>query len=98
MIRVFHGLPAMSEPVRPSLSEGRDPGYKVHSTSRGAHGLRHAYPQERMRGLVRHAEHGLALAIVSMRWATSGPGSRPPVCDSRIPLAAAHAVHANDQP
>ena len=47
----------MSEPVRPSPSEGRDPGYKVHSTSRGAHGLRHAYPQERMRGLVRHAEH-----------------------------------------
>ena len=27
-----YGLPAMSEPVRPGPSEGRDPGYKVHST------------------------------------------------------------------
>ena len=33
--------------------------------SRGAHGLRHAFAQERMRELVRHAEHRLALAIVS---------------------------------
>ena len=31
-----YGLPAMSEPVRPGPSEGRDPGYKVHSTSRGS--------------------------------------------------------------
>ena len=30
-----YGLPAMSEPVRPGPSAGRDPGYKVHSTSRG---------------------------------------------------------------
>ncbi len=33
--------------------------------SRGAHGLRHAYAQERMRELVRHTEHRLALAVVS---------------------------------
>jgi len=33
--------------------------------SRGAHGLRHAYAQERMRELVQHTEHRLALAIVS---------------------------------
>ena len=33
--------------------------------SRGAHGLRHAFAQERMRELVRHTEHRLALAIVS---------------------------------
>ena len=33
--------------------------------SRGAHGLRHAYAQSRMRELMHHAEHRLALAIVS---------------------------------
>ena len=33
--------------------------------SRGAHGLRHAYAQARMRELVRRAEHRLALALVS---------------------------------
>ena len=33
--------------------------------SRGAHGLRHAYAQARMRELLHHAEHRLALAIVS---------------------------------
>ena len=33
--------------------------------SRGAHGLRHRYAQERMRELMRHAEYRLALAIVS---------------------------------
>ena len=33
--------------------------------TRGAHGLRHAYAQERMRELMHHAEHRLALAIVS---------------------------------
>ena len=35
------------------------------SRSRGAHGLRHAYAQQRMRELMHHAEHRLALAIVS---------------------------------
>ena len=33
--------------------------------SRGAHGLRHGYAQARMRELMHHAEHRLALAIVS---------------------------------
>ena len=33
--------------------------------SRGAHGMRHAYAQQRMRELMHHAEHRLALAIVS---------------------------------
>ena len=33
--------------------------------SRGAHGMRHAYAQKRMRKLMHHAEHRLALAIVS---------------------------------
>ena len=33
--------------------------------SRGAHGLRHRFAQERMRELMHHAEHRLALAIVS---------------------------------
>ena len=33
--------------------------------SRGAHGMRHAYAQFRMRELMHHAEHRLALAIVS---------------------------------
>ena len=33
--------------------------------SRGAHGLRYRYAQERMRELMHHAEYGLALAIVS---------------------------------
>ena len=33
--------------------------------SRGAHGLRHAFAQTRMRELMHHAEHRLALAIVS---------------------------------
>ena len=33
--------------------------------SRGAHELRHSYAQERMRELMHHAEHALALAIVS---------------------------------
>ena len=33
--------------------------------SRGAHGMRHSYTQQRMRELVHHAEHRLALAIVS---------------------------------
>ena len=33
--------------------------------SRGAHGLRHRYAQSRMRELMHHAEHRLALAIVS---------------------------------
>ena len=33
--------------------------------SRGAHGLRHSYAQQRMRELMHHAEHRLALAIVS---------------------------------
>ena len=33
--------------------------------SRGAHGLRHAYAQERMRELSRRTEHRLALAVVS---------------------------------
>ena len=33
--------------------------------SRGAHGLRYRYAQERMQELMRHAEHRLALAIVS---------------------------------
>lgn len=33
--------------------------------TRGAHGLRHRYAQERMRELVRHAEYRLALAVVS---------------------------------
>lgn len=33
--------------------------------SRGAHGLRHSYAQSRMRELIHHAEHRLALAIVS---------------------------------
>ena len=33
--------------------------------SRGAHGLRYGYAQARMRELMRHAEHRLALAIVS---------------------------------
>ena len=33
--------------------------------SRGAHGLRHAYTQQRMRELMHYAEHRLALAIVS---------------------------------
>ena len=33
--------------------------------SRGAHGLRYRYAQERMRELMHHAEHPLALAIVS---------------------------------
>ena len=37
----------------------------VFGKSRGAHGLRHAFAQERMRELVRHTEHRLALAIVS---------------------------------
>ena len=31
-----YGLPAQVEPVKPGPSKGRDPGYKVHSTSRGA--------------------------------------------------------------
>ena len=33
--------------------------------SRGAHGLRYGYAQTRMRELMHHAEHRLALAIVS---------------------------------
>ena len=33
--------------------------------SKGAHSLRHTYAQERMRELMHHAEHRLALAIVS---------------------------------
>ena len=33
--------------------------------SRGAHGMRHRFAQERMRELMHHAEHRLALAIVS---------------------------------
>ena len=33
--------------------------------SRDAHGMRHSYAQERMRELMHHAEHRLALAIVS---------------------------------
>ena len=33
--------------------------------SRGAHGLRHAFAQARMRELMHHAEYRLALAIVS---------------------------------
>ena len=33
--------------------------------SRGAHGMRHAYAQQRMRELMHHAEHRLALAVVS---------------------------------
>ena len=33
--------------------------------SRGAHGMRHSYAQNRMRELMHHAERGLALAIVS---------------------------------
>ena len=37
----------------------------VFGKSRGAHGLRHAFAQERMRELARHTEHRLALAIVS---------------------------------
>ena len=31
-----YGLPARLEPVRPGPSPDRDPGYKVHSTSRGS--------------------------------------------------------------
>ena len=33
--------------------------------SKGAHGLRHGYAQQRMRELMHHAEHRLALAVVS---------------------------------
>lgn len=33
--------------------------------SRGAHGMRHSYAQQRMRELMHHAEYSLALAIVS---------------------------------
>ena len=33
--------------------------------SRGAHGMRHAFAQQRMRELMHHAEYRLALAIVS---------------------------------
>ena len=35
------------------------------ATPSSAHGLRHGYAQQRMRELMHHAEHGLALPIVS---------------------------------
>ena len=38
---------------------------EVLGNSRGAHGLRHGYAQQRMRELMHHAEHRLALAVVS---------------------------------
>ena len=38
---------------------------EVLGKSRGAHGMRHRYAQERMRELMHHAERRLALAIVS---------------------------------
>ena len=38
---------------------------EVLGKSRGAHGLRYTYTRQRMRELMRHAEHRLALAIVS---------------------------------
>ena len=42
--------------------------------SRGAHGMRYRYAQERMRELMRHAEYHLALAIVSEEMGHLRPG------------------------
>ena len=42
--------------------------------TRGAHGMRHEYAQERMRELMRHVEHRLALAIVSEEMGHLRPG------------------------
>ena len=46
----------------------------VFGRSRGAHGLRHGFAQKRMRELVRHTEHRLALAIVSEEMGHLRPG------------------------
>ena len=42
--------------------------------TRGAHGMRHEYAQ-RMRELMRHVEHRLALAIVSEEMGHLRPGT-----------------------
>ncbi len=42
--------------------------------SKGAHGLRYGYAQSRMRELMHHAEHRLALAIVSEEMGHLRPG------------------------
>ena len=42
--------------------------------TRGAHGMRHEYAQARMRELMRHVEHRLALAIVSEEMGHLRPG------------------------